>query len=203
MPCVDGHPRTDPFSPPGRTGAAVADGRPGRRPLVLGVLRTLLTSAGVAVLYFVLPLNREFSAGTIVALGAGVLVTGGLVAWQVRAILRSAHPALRAVEAIALSLPLFLLLFAGAYVVLSGSRPEDFTEPLSRVDSLYFVITVFATVGFGDISPVSELARVLVSMQMVGDLILIGLVLRVFLTAVEQGRRRTTQQENLPSAGSD
>ena len=123
-----------------------------------------------------------------------------LVAWQVRSILRSPHPALQAVEAVALSLPLFLLLFAATYTLLSDSHPAAFTEPLSRFDSLYFVVTVFATVGFGDISAVSTVARVLVTMQMVGDLVLIGLVLRVFLTAVDRGRRRTTAQRDAPPA---
>jgi voltage-gated potassium channel len=169
--------------------------------VLLAVARTLLSSAGLLVLYFVLPLDRAFSAGTLLALGAGILGTGLLVAWQVRSTLRSRHPALRAVEAIALTLPLFLLLFAGTYAVLSDSDPATFTEPLSRIDSLYFVITVFATVGFGDISPVSELARVLVGVQMVGDLVLIGLVLRVFLTAVEHGRRRAAEQEGAPPSG--
>ena len=194
-------PHHDLFSPSGTAGPPPAARRPGRRPLLLGVVRTLFTSAGMLVLYFALPLDREFSAGTLVALGAGVLAMGVLVAWQVRSILRSRHPALRAVEAIALSLPLFLVLFAGTYVVLSGSDPGAFTEPLSRLDSLYFVITVFATVGFGDISAVSDLARVLVTVQMVGDLVLIGLVLRVFLTAVDRGRRRAAEREDPPSAG--
>jgi hypothetical protein len=176
----------------------------GRRPVLLGLARTLATVTGVLILYFVLPLDRGFSTGTLLALLAGVLAMGLLVAWQVRAILHATHPALRAVEAIALSLPLFLLLFAGTYVVLSGSDPRAFTEPLTRIDSLYFVVTVFATVGFGDISPVDELARVLVTVQMVGDLILIGLVLRVFLTAVEHGRRRAADQQGTavtPRAG--
>jgi voltage-gated potassium channel len=180
---------------------AHSDGKPGRHPLVLGILRTLLTPAVVLTLYLLLPLDREFSAGTLAALGAGVLAMGLLVAWQVRAILRSPYPALRAVEAIALSIPLFLLLFAGTYAVLSGSDPGAFTEPLSQLDSLYFVVTVFATVGFGDISAVSGVARVLVTVQMVGDLVLIGLVLRVFLGAVDRGRRRAAEQEHTPSGG--
>src|SRR5688572_3317448 len=117
MPCVDGAARTD--------------GTPGRRPLLLSVVRTLLTPACLLVLYLLLPLDRDFSAGTLAALGAGVLAMGLLVAWQVRSILRSPHPALRAVEATALSLPLFLLLFAATYAVLSESDPGAFTEPLS------------------------------------------------------------------------
>jgi hypothetical protein len=203
MPCVTGLSSTDPSSPATTPVADVAGG-PGRRPVLAGIARTLLTSTGVVILYFVLPFDREFSAGTLVALGAGVLVMGLLVAWQVRWILRSPHPALRAVEAIALSLPLFLLLFASAYEVLSASRPDSFTEPLSRIDSLYFVVTVFATVGFGDISPVSELARLLVTVHMVGNLVLIGLVLRVFLAAVDRGRRRAAGQgRNDPKAGQE
>ena len=156
---------------------------------MLGLVRARATATGVLVVYFVLPLDRAFSAATLLGLVAGVLVTGLLVAWQVRAILHAAHPALRAVQSVALSLPLFLLLFAGTYAVLSSSDPASFTEPLGRVDSLYFVITVFATVGFGDISPVGDLARTLVTVQMVGDLVLLGLVLRLFVTAVQRSRR--------------
>jgi hypothetical protein len=173
---------------------------PGRHPVLVAILRTLLTSGAVLVLYFVVPLDRQFTAGTLAVLSAGVLAMGILVAWQVRSILRSPHPALRAVEAVALSLPVFLLLFAGTYAVLSGSDPDAFTEPLDRVDSVYFVVTVFATVGFGDISAVSAVARVLVTGQMVGDLILIGLVLRVFVTAVDRGRRRAAEREGAPTA---
>jgi voltage-gated potassium channel len=166
-------------------------GTPGRRPLLVGVARTLLTTVGLLTVYFTLPLNRAFTAGTVVTLAAGVLAVGVLVAWQVRLILRASHPALRAVEGIALSLPLFLLLFATAYVQLSGTDPGAFTEPLDRVDGLYFVVTVFATVGFGDISPVSAVARILTTVHMVGDLVLIGLVLRLYLAAVNRRRRAT------------
>jgi voltage-gated potassium channel len=181
-------------------GPARTDVRPGRRPLLLGIARSLLTSTGLLVLYFVVPLDRGFSAGTLLRLGVAVLAMGLLVTWQVLSILRSPHPALRAVEAIALSLPLFLVLFAGTYTVLSASDPGTFTEPLSRLDCLYFVVTVFATVGFGDISPVSPLARSLVTLQMVGDLVLSGLVLRLFVTAVDRGRRRAAERKDEAAA---
>jgi hypothetical protein len=180
------------------TGHPVVAIAPARRPLLLALLRTTGTVVGVLVLYFVLPLDRKFSTSTLGWLALGFLAMGLLVAWQVRAILLSHHPAMRAVEAIALSLPLFLVLFAATYVVLAASEPDAFTQPLTRIDSLYFVVTVFATVGFGDIAPVAENARVLVTVQMVGDLVLIGLVLRLFLTAVDRGRRRAAEQEESP-----
>jgi voltage-gated potassium channel len=166
-----------------------------RSALLLTLLRTVLTGVVVLVLYYVLPLNGGAAVRTVLTLVAGLVAIGVLVAWQVHAILRSGHPALRAVEAIALSLPLFLLLFAAAYFVLASQEPGSFSEPLSRTDCIYFVVTVFATVGFGDIHPVSEVARLLTTVQMVGDLILIGLVLRLFVAAVDRGRRRVAGDE--------
>ncbi|MGY1802208.1 potassium channel family protein [Blastococcus sp. SYSU D00922] len=171
---------------------------PGRRPLVLGLVRTALTVLVVLVLYAVLPLDRGFRAGGV-WLVAGLAGIGVLVGWQVRAIVRAQHPALRAVEGMALSLPLFLVFFAASYVLMSGSDPSHFTEPLDRTDGVYFAVTVFATVGFGDIAPVGEAARVVTTVQMVADLVLIGLVVRLFLAAVERGRRRAA---DLRDAGS-
>jgi hypothetical protein len=164
-----------------------------RRLLLAGLARTLLTVVAVLVLYYVLPFDRDFGGRTVLTLVTGFVAIGILIVWQVRAILRAQHPALRAVEALALSLPLFVLLFAAAYFVMGSDDPGAFNEPLSRTDSLYFVVTVFATVGFGDIHAVSEPARVLVTVQMVLDLVLIGLVLRLFVAAVDRGRKRTSR----------
>ena len=47
---------------------------------------------------------------------------------------------------------------------------SSFSEPLNRTDALYFTTSTFATVGFGDITPVSQLARAVVSVQMIADL---------------------------------
>jgi len=166
-----------------------------RRTILAAIARTVLTLTGMLILYFVLPLNRGFGATTVLTLVAGLLAFSLLVAWQVRGILRSSTPALRAVESVALSIPLFLLVFAAVYVVLGTADPGAFSEKLTRTDNLYFVMTVFSTVGFGDITPVSEAARALTTVQMAADLVLIGLVLRVFLSAVDQGRRRTGSSE--------
>lgn len=167
---------------------------PPRRLLLLGLGRTALSVVGLLVLYYSLPLEQGFRRRTVVVLVLGLVGVGLLVAWQVRAILRSPHPAMRAIEAIALSLPLFLILFAATYVLLTGTEPDAFTEPLNPTDGLYFVVTVFATVGFGDVSPVSEFARLLTTVQMIGDLVLVGLVLRLFLTAVDRGRQRAAER---------
>jgi len=114
----------------------------------------------------------------------------GLVAFQVRSIIASPFPGLRAVEALATSVPLFLLLFAATYVVMTTISASNFSQPLTRTDALYFTVTVFATVGFGDITARTEAARLVVTGQMITDLIIIGLGLRIIVGAVKRGRQR-------------
>jgi voltage-gated potassium channel len=51
------------------------------------------------------------------------------------------------------------------------------------------VLTVLATVGFGDITATSQSARVLVMVQMVLDLVILGLGVQVFRGADQVGRQ--------------
>jgi hypothetical protein len=154
------------------------------------LLRATLTSTVLVVLYYRLPLTGALEASTVALLLAGLVLFAGIIAWQVRAILRSDYPGLRAIEALAAAIPLFLVVFAAAYVTLAAAQPSAFSEPLSRTDALYFTITVFSTVGFGDITPVATPARVIAMVQMLGDLVVVGLVLQVMLGAVKEGRQR-------------
>ncbi|MET0414807.1 MAG: potassium channel family protein [Actinoplanes sp.] len=75
--------------------------------------------------------------------------------------------------------------------MLAQDDPGSFsTHTLTRTDALYFTVTVFATVGFGDISATSQIARRLVTAQMILDLLVLGLGIRVFVGAVQRGRQR-------------
>ncbi|WP_371494411.1 potassium channel family protein [Kitasatospora sp. NBC_00374] len=139
--------------------------------------------------YYLLPLDSAFTIGTVLALVGGLVAVALLLYWQVRVITKSLQPQLRAVEAVATALPLFLLLFAAVYYLLERSTPESFSEPLTRSDALYFTMTVFSTVGFGDISPRSEPARLLATGQMTLDLVLIGVAARLLVGAVQESLR--------------
>jgi voltage-gated potassium channel len=76
---------------------------------------------------------------------------------------------------------------------MAADDPSNFTvETLTRTDSLYFTVTIFSTVGFGDISPASEAARILVTAQMILDLIMLGLGIRIFVGAIEVGRQKAS-----------
>lgn len=68
----------------------------------------------------------------------------------------------------------FVAVFSWAYWVLSSTSNAFNPGPLRRIDAVYFTLTTLTTTGFGDISPRSPSARLLVSVQMLlGILILI------------------------------
>jgi hypothetical protein len=144
----------------------------------------------LVLLYYNLPLDRAFDAGTILLLILGLLAFAAILMYQILQIVRSDHPRLRAIAALATSVPLFLLLFATAYYLMARAATDAFTETLSRTDALYFSVTVFSTVGFGDIAPRLGEARVLVMFQMIGDLVIIGVLGRVIIGAVTRGLQR-------------
>lgn len=169
--------------------------RPSRTLMVLVGLRATLTTTLLVTAYFVLPLSARPDSATLVLLAAGLVAIGVLIVWQTRAIVRARHPGLRAVETLALVIPAFLLLFATGYFLASQARPESFSEPLTRIDALYFTITVFATVGFGDIAPVSQGTRVVVAVQMLADLLVVGLVLQAIVGAARRGIARIHDSE--------
>lgn len=161
------------------------------RTLHLAVLRPLLTVTALLCLYYLLPVDQGLRAWTVATFACGLAVVVLLVAGEVRLILRSPFPTWQGVQALALIVPLFLLLFADVYYVLAHDRPGSFGTGLTRTDALYFAVTVFATVGFGDIAPVSAAARALVTLQMVADLVVLGVALRVIVTAVRHRRSST------------
>jgi hypothetical protein len=151
--------------------------------------------------HYWLPLSDRSDAATIMMLVAGLAIVGIVVAWHVRAIIGSDFPRMRAIEALALAAPMFLLLFAAAYYMMARSSTDNFGSALSRTDTLYFSVTVFSTTGFGDITPHSEDARLLVTGQMIGDMIFIGLGIRQLVTATQVGLERRASAVAGPVAG--
>jgi voltage-gated potassium channel len=165
---------------------------------VVTLLGALGSTVGLVAIYYLIPLDPASIGVTVGQLTVGLLALVGLVVWQVRSIARATYPALRAVGALATSVPLFLLLFAGTYYVMGGVSEANFSEPLTRTDALYFTVTVFATVGFGDITATAEGTRILVMGQMIAGVVIIGLGARVIVDAVKRGQSRQPGQASDP-----
>jgi voltage-gated potassium channel len=162
-----------------------------RRRLVLhGVVWTLVTVAAILIVYFVAPLDQGMSGVTILELTLLALVILGIFGWQIWRITKADFPTLRAVEALAFFVPAYLVFFAATYYLMNHANRSTFGTALTRLDTLYLSATVFTTVGFGDITAKTQAGRAVVLCQMVLDLVILGLVVRLVVNAVKISQRR-------------
>ncbi len=169
-----------------------------RRRIALALLRSSAVTAVLVAAYYLCPLDRLTRVPIGISLAVGLVALTTVAAYQVRSIIRARHPGVRAVEALSATAPLFLLLFAAAYYLMARADASNFNvHSLTRTDALYFTVTIFATVGFGDINATSQTARVLVMVQMILDLIVLGLGIRIFAGAIQAGRQNL---DNSPPA---
>jgi voltage-gated potassium channel len=160
------------------------------RQIAAAVIRSLLSATSMVVVYYQAPLNRSITAWLVVWLIISTIALAGALAWQLRSIMKSDTTRLRAVETVAIGLPFLLVFYASLYALLSFNQPASFTQNLGRTDALYFTMTVFSTVGFGDIAPVTEAARIVTMTQMVAGLIAVGVVARLVVGAVKRADER-------------
>lgn len=169
-----------------------------RRGLLPAVFFAVLRVAGlfliIGVLYFLTPLESNVrSYGIVLALLVLSVLYGIYFYFQLRGVRNARHPGVRASEAIVSSAFLFLAMFGLLYTRLSVNDSSAFTEDLTPFSGLYFAVTVFATVGFGDIAPNTVPARSVAMLQMALGLAFLGVVVRVFASAAK-GRQGENSQ---------
>ncbi|HEX5908602.1 MAG TPA: potassium channel family protein [Propionibacteriaceae bacterium] len=166
----------------------------------LGLLVLLRVTLSVAVLfaaYWLIPTRSSGEDSDVPWLVLELCVFGVVVGIQVPAIVKAKYPILRAVEALGVLVPLYLLIFARIYLSNSLNDPSAFTQPLDKITALYFTVTVFATVGFGDIVAHTNTMRLLVTLQMLLNLVVLGLLIRLLTLAARRGVARRGEQPDL------
>ncbi|MET0863123.1 MAG: ion channel [Nakamurella sp.] len=170
------------------------DSPPSRRTAAkLGLFMLLRVTVTIVLLfgaYFLIPTRGDGGDSDLPWLALELTVFGVIVAIQVPAIVKSKYPRLRAVESMAVTVPLFLLIFSRIYLSTSIADVNSFSQPLDHTTALYFTVTVFATVGFGDIVATTNGMKLLVTAQMLLNLAVLGLVIRVISSAAERGVAR-------------
>lgn len=148
------------------------------------IVRVALSFFLIGVLLTLLP---DVPDGRFLVPIALAVVMTALYVWyfrrQLSSVYKAKFPTLRAVEAIVLVATMFLAIFSMFYVLISVNNRASFTEPLDAFTGYYFSLTVLATVGFGDITPVTTLARSVTMVQMALDLAFIGVAFKVIGSA--------------------
>jgi len=132
----------------------------GRRQVVHALLRIAGSITSLLLVYFMFPLqDRDAFLLGMLAVVIGLSVFAVIFARQLHKIRSAAFPVLRAVEGIALVATIFIVLMASVAVGFAAADAGNYSEPMTRIDALYFTVTTLATVGFGDITPTTDLTR--------------------------------------------
>ncbi|MER5862162.1 potassium channel family protein [Kitasatospora sp. NPDC002040] len=137
--------------------------------LALGLL--LAGPLVLLVLYFTVPFDLfgpEHPVFGWLSFGTGLALLAGLLVREIRRELLGlpGRPGLMIMLLICLS----LVVFASTYYGLARA-PDQFTGLSTRIDALYFTVITMSTVGYGDVSPVGQEARVVVMLQILYTLI--------------------------------
>ena len=150
--------------------------------LVWAVIRVAIGLLCVAIIMSFAPDQPTKSAIYSIVMVIILIAVYGVYFWyQLRGVRRARYPTLRAIEALILIAAMFLAVFSIAYLLMSRANAGAFTEPLTGFSSYYFSLTVLATVGFGDITPVTTSARAVTMLQMALDLVFVAILLRVVM----------------------
>jgi hypothetical protein len=175
----------DPNLQPGRRALDVARGRR-RRLFAVAIGRTLITVVVLVVGYHLIPFDRgeTWQIGLVAAVALVLLFAGAV--FELRAVTVAEFPTLRAVQSLTVSLVVVLLAFASIYMILSNSDSQAFDEVLDHTGAAYFSLTTLTTIGYGDIVPVSHPARNVVMLQMVIDVLIIGVYVKLVTTTVRE-----------------
>lgn len=170
------------------TNPAQAD-RPMWLEIAFSLVRTIL---GLIFIFWVLSLVPEESdprlSIPVTFLVIGMVIYGLVLRWQLKRVVKSKRPGLVATESLILSAGLFIAIFSAIYVIIEGDNPGSFTEPIDHFTAAYFTLTVLATVGFGDITAVTDTARFIVMVQMALGLGFLAIIIKVFTGAAQRAK---------------
>lgn len=160
--------------------------------IVAAYLFALLVMALLALFYALVPVPEEpWNAWAYVVYGTVMfLIFASVLVFAVFRLNRSPRPLAEGMAFIVISAAVLVLSYSWLYTNLSESSPDSFTQPLNKVAAVYFTVTVLATVGFGDITPVGDLPRLLVTSQMLLGFTVITLAIRMISTTTSNRIKR-------------
>jgi hypothetical protein len=147
-----------------------------------GLLRVIVLAVSLSLVYALIPLQSE---NWWLGLTLGTVALIAITPFTVRraaAIASSDRPLLAAAEAIVFVVSMLVFGFSSVYLAINRDGSE-FVGMATKIDAVYFTATTLATVGFGDVHATGQTARMVVTLQMVLDLSLLAISVRLLVRA--------------------
>ncbi|MBB1517315.1 two pore domain potassium channel family protein [Tessaracoccus sp. MC1679] len=153
------------------------------------VFSRMLLPTAVLTFHFLVPVSAsDAPVGTVLGFVVGAVCLAA-VAGAVFNEVRQAAKRLRAVHLL-LAFELVLVIFSFGYFLLTVQQPGQFNGLTTRLDALYFSMTTMSTVGYGDIHAEGQLARLLVTVQLVFNLVFVASLVSLFQDQIRRGGAR-------------
>ncbi len=149
--------------------------------------RGALALGGIVVAYYAVPVAEVPTSWDLVVSCLGLLAGLGAVVFvairQVRQLARfeRGDPGVR-LDVLVLVVFVVVPLFSLGYYGIEQGDASQFADLATKTDALYFTLSTLATVGFGDVHATGQLARALVSLQIVFDLVFVAALISVLTT---------------------
>jgi voltage-gated potassium channel len=141
------------------------------------LIGTVALIAAATAVYFAIPVPGRMQEGSwAIMFSGGVIVLALLILLAIRRLLRAGEQA--RIRGLVLLLTVTVLFFSWADESVAA-LPHQFAELSNKTDALYFNVTTLATVGFGDVHAVGQLARAAVTLQIVFNLVFLGTAVSV------------------------
>jgi hypothetical protein len=165
--------------------------------VIESLARLIVGLAFVLLMMRLVPVDPHLNVWIPIAMGCVMLAA---FAWyfrlQLRRIHRARYPRVQATEALVLLVAMFLAFFSVTYYAMSLAEPASFSEELDQFSAFYFTVTVLATVGFGDITPVTIPARSVAMVQMGFDIAFIAVAVRIVTGTANQAMKNRDEVAN-------
>lgn len=133
-------------------------------------MHTLGVAVGLLVLYFTVPLTRRDVTDVWL-----VLIACAAFALFAVAVIRMLARGAGLFRLLILLITVVIAVSLGFYA-LAVNSPAEISGLDTRIDALYFTLTTMTTTGYGDIHATGQLARVLVSVVFVFNIVFIGML---------------------------
>lgn len=153
------------------------------------MVESLLPAAAILILYFVLPLRGQGAvAVSIIFAVVAVLFSFPLAFRAAKRVMESHQPIVHGGQAVLMILTSVVVAFSGLYYVLGTHYENQMMGVETRLDALYFTLTLTTTVGFGDVHPVGQAARGVATWNMVCNIAIIAIAVRLVMSAIQDRR---------------
>ena len=143
--------------------------------------RPIWTLSGLLVAYYAFPLR--WTADSLVAVGTSLLVTvgalslvGTVMVKELGSVRRGAPG--RSTRVLAMLLIVLVMAASLTFFLLDQIRPHEITGLDTRTDALYFTLSTMTTVGYGDVHAEGQIARVLVCVLIVFNIVVVASLVR-------------------------